>query len=247
LCADDPAMLEPSHAERARTLLAGSRTAALATLTSDFFPLVTTVEFIVDGAGNPVMVLPNLEPHVANAFRDPNAGLMVGGCLSLLGRLDAVPGVQQLELQDRYVAVHPGSARCVESLDWAWLRMDVHSVRFTDHGPWLELEDYRNAEPDPIAPFASGLIDTVNIELGHDLLLLARSVGSRPHASAVRLETMDRYGLDIIVTEPRGDRAGRIPFGERIDDPDEVVMRLAFEAAVAAERHRVTATSTTSA
>jgi hypothetical protein len=72
--------------------------------------------------------------------------------------------------------------------------------------------------------------------IGDDLLILARSIGGRIPATAVVVRGVDRYGLDVDITEPAGTSAGRIPFGDRIDRPGEVLARLAFEARLAHDR-----------
>jgi len=227
-------MYEPSPAERARTILAVHRTGALASLTSDFQPYVTSVAYLGDQGGNPVMVIANLEPHVRQAWLNAKAGMLIGDDVSILGTLEPVPGTQQIDLQPRYLEVHPDAERYVETLDFSWLRLVVSAVRW--RSTWLDLEDWANAEPDPLAPDAPRLLADVESMIGDDLLILARSIGGRIPATAVVVRGVDRYGLDVDITEPAGTSPGRIPFGHRIDRPGEVLARLAFEARLAHDR-----------
>ena len=69
---------EPSDAERGRTLLAASRTGALATVALDGgFPYGSLVAYTVDRAGRPLLCLSDLAEHSRNLAVDPRASLMV--------------------------------------------------------------------------------------------------------------------------------------------------------------------------
>ena len=68
---------EPTDAERGRTLLAASRTGALATVALDGgFPFGSLVAYAVDGAGRPLLCLSDLAEHSRNLAVDPRASLM---------------------------------------------------------------------------------------------------------------------------------------------------------------------------
>ena len=227
-------MLEPSRAERARTLIEHAASAVLATLFSDYLPFVTPVPMMADGAGNPVMVLTNLEPHVQHAWLDGKAGLTCGDRLTIQGTLEDVPGLEQVDLQGRYLRLHPDAHRRVESLDCAWLRLRVTNVRMDDE--WLAVADYANAEPDPLVVGAGDLVRQLNEDLQEDCVLLAQAVGGRLRATAAEFVGLDRYGLDVLVTEPKGRSLARVPFTERVDTSAKVIPAVAYMVRYARDR-----------
>jgi putative heme iron utilization protein len=233
--------MPPTPAERARTQLSLHRRATLATLDADYRPDVAPVPFLADGAGNPVMVLSRLDPHTSRAFQDQRAGLVVGDHVSLQGDLVAVPGIVQLDLQDRYLEVHPEAASYVESLAHAWFTLVVSHVRLRDHGTeaWLEVDDFANAAPDPITPAGPWLMAELSDLLSDDLLGLTRTVGGRLHARSAELVGIDRYGMAVIVddeADPDGDGRARIEFPDRLDQPEQVHPTVAFMVRTARSR-----------
>jgi putative heme iron utilization protein len=224
-------MTAPSPAERARTLLAGESEAVLATLDADYTPLLGPVPFVADADGHPVMVLSRLSRHTARAWLDPRAGLLVGDRLSLQGQLVTMPGMQQLAVQDRYLEAHPDTRTAVESLDFAWFRLDVMAASWTDDDGvvgWVTARDLADASPDPVAPHAPVLIAHLRDRLAEDLVELARTHGGQLHARSAAIVELDRYGLVLRAENPAGPHTVRIPFPERLDDPREVHSRVGY-------------------
>ncbi|MCU1344565.1 MAG: pyridoxamine 5-phosphate oxidase [Acidimicrobiia bacterium] len=218
-------MLAPSPAERARTVLSLASSGVLATLDADFSPLVAPVPFVDDGAGHPVLVLSRLNPHTDRAWLDPRAGMAVGDRLSLQGRLLAMNGSQQLAVQDRYLRAHPDARGKVESLDFAWFRLEVVAARWLDDDgdpQGLTAPDLADAEPDPLAPVAHLLLADLRDRLAEDLLLIARTIGGQPYAEAAVLTGIDRYGLALRVDNPSVTRTIRISFPKRLDSRAEL-------------------------
>lgn len=212
-------MLQPTLAEQARTAVAYAPTASLATVDSDGRPVVAPVPIIDDGSGRPVTVLSNLTTHTIRARRDARAAMSIADRLLLQGLLEPVPGLQQLELQPRFVAMHPTLTEQVESLDFSWFRLDVSRVRWTDDERtehWLRPEDLLGAEPDPLGHLDAADIADIAERLDDDLLLIVRSLGGRWLARSAELRGVDRYGIVVHVDEPGRRSLGRVPFPERL-------------------------------
>src|SRR5882757_272145 len=70
---------EPTDAERARTLFAYARHAALATVGVEpsGYPFGSLVGHALDDAGRPLLCLSDLAEHTTNLKADPRASLMV--------------------------------------------------------------------------------------------------------------------------------------------------------------------------
>ncbi len=96
----------PSHAERARTLVAQQRTGVLSTLTEDGFPYGSYVTFALHGA-TPVFLISAMASHTENLKRDARASLLVhehgatdplaNGRITLVGRCSRLPLRLRLE------------------------------------------------------------------------------------------------------------------------------------------------------
>jgi putative heme iron utilization protein len=142
---DRPPAGEPSHADRARALVAGARFGALATvaLEPEGHPFASLVAYVDDGAGHPVLLLSALAEHTRNARADPRASLLVTGDATaggdplaheratLLGRLS--PMADETTAPDagaRYLAAHPAAAGYAGLADFAFFRLLVASVRY---------------------------------------------------------------------------------------------------------------------
>ena len=222
---DTAIVLAPTLAEEARSAVSVASTASLATVDTDGRPVVAPVPIVDDGSGQPVTVLSNLTTHTVRARRDRRAAMSVAGRLLLQGELVDVPGLQQLELQPRFVALHPTLTEQVESLDFSWFRMAVDRVRWTDNDNdehWLRPEDIFGAEPDPLAHFNEADIADVADRLDDELLLIFRSLGGRWLARSSELVHIDRYGIVAVVDEPGRRSSARVPFPERLDSPSEL-------------------------
>ncbi|MFW2384104.1 MAG: pyridoxamine 5'-phosphate oxidase family protein [Acidimicrobiales bacterium] len=212
-------------AEQARSAVSVATTASLATVDTDGRPVVAPVPIVDDGSGQPVTVLSNLTTHTERARRDSRAAMSVAERLLLQGELVAVPGLQQLELQPRFVALHPTLTGQVESLDFSWFRLTVDRVRWTDDEDdehWLRPEDLFGAEPDPLADLTETDLGDIADRLDDDLLLIFRSLGGRWLARSAELVHIDRYGIVALVDEPGRRSRGRVPFPERLDESDEL-------------------------
>jgi hypothetical protein len=88
---------ERSPAEEARTLVAGGRLGALATLSEDGSPWASLVRYETLEDGTPLLQLSTLAEHGRNVVRDPRASLMIAeagldrGRVTLAGRVEALP------------------------------------------------------------------------------------------------------------------------------------------------------------
>ncbi len=222
---DASPVLEPTPAERARTILAEASRGALATLDIDGRPVVNPVPIASDGAGCPVTVLSNLTTHTTRARADQRASMSIGDRLLVQGDLVPVPGMQQHELTPAFLHHHPEMSTQVESLDFSWWRLVPTRVRwFGDDGVerWLRACDLAGAEPDPLVELGPDLVTSVADRLGEELVLLAKALAGRWLATDASLIQIDRYGLVAMVSEPGQRRPARIPFPDRLDRAGEI-------------------------
>ena len=170
---------EPSHAERCRTLVASASRGALSTLAADpeGYPYGSVASYGLDDRGNPLLFVSLMAEHTQNAMRDPRASLLVtepvpegadplaSGRVTLLGLLSTVAEDDRPTARDRYLEANPTAAYYIDFGDFVFYRLDVQSIRYVGgYGrmSWVDAGTYAEAEPDPLAAAAAGIIEHMN-------------------------------------------------------------------------------------
>jgi putative heme iron utilization protein len=217
-----PPAAEPTHAERARTLVAGSNRGVLSTLALDppGYPFGSIATYALDGAGRPIVFVSTMAEHTRNAAADPRASLIVAepvagvigdtpnpggsdplaaGRVTLVGDLLEVEPGERPAVRDVYLDANPSSAYYIDFGDFSFWRLEVRRVRYVGgYGrmSWVEAADYAAAEPDPLAGEpAAGIVEHMNAEHTGNLVLMARAFGARPEATSAVMTAVDRYGF----------------------------------------------------
>lgn len=219
-------MRTPSHAERARTLVAGERTGTLATLDESGFPYGSYITFALSG-GDPVFLVSTMAAHTQNLEKDDRASLLVhedgatdplaNGRVTLVGRCAkmAEPGAAR----DAFLALHPQSSYYVDFKDFGFYRLAVEKVRYIGgYGrmSWVDVEAWRAASVDPIAASAEGIITHMNEDHADALIAYARAFTTATETSDAVMVGVDRYGFEMSVMTAKGRRPARIAFDEPI-------------------------------
>jgi putative heme iron utilization protein len=242
-----PAAPEPTHAERARTLVGLGNRGVLSTVAADpgsggtegparvaGYPFGSVATYAVDEAGRPIVFVSTMAEHTRNAAADPRASLIVtepvaegsdplaAGRVTLIGELLEVTGEERPAVRDRYLAANPASAYYIDFGDFSFWRLEVAGVRYVGgYGrmSWVTASDYAAAQPDPLAADAGGIIEHMNADHADSLVLLARVLGGRADASEAVMTAVDRYGFDLVVGGPSGRAAVRLGFDAPVATP----------------------------
>lgn len=223
----------PSHAERARTLVARRTVGSLGTIALDpaGYPYGSFTTFAMDGP-DPIFLVSSLATHTKHLEADPRASLMVSeevaadplanGRVTLLGdcqKLDEPGGARET-----YLSVHPGAAYYADFTDFAFFRLRVASLRYIGgYGrmSWVDIDAWRAARPDPIAPHAEGILEHMNEDHAEALVLITRAFTRATAADSSVMTGVDRYGLTMSVKTDKGPRPARIAFPKPIETPDD--------------------------
>jgi putative heme iron utilization protein len=228
---------EPTDAERGRTLLAASKTGALATVALEGgFPFGSLVAYAVDEVGRPLLCLSDLAEHSRNLAADPRASLMASetgaGDPLALARVTVIGTVVELRDDARETALHAYLERHPDAFyaafdDFRLYRLDVSSVRYVGgfgRMSWVSADDHAAAEPDPLRPHVAGVVTHMNDDHPDALVAYCRVFGGRPATERAEMVGVDRYGFTMLATdEGATDRtAVRIPWGRRVDTVGEV-------------------------
>jgi len=224
-----PAAAEPSHAERARTLVAGQSRGALSTIALEpaGTPFGSVVTYGLDPVGSPVFFVSTLAEHTHNLDADPRASLLVvedtpggadplaSGRVTLLGTVAGVtdPG-ERAGARAAYLAANP-NAFYVDYGDFRCMRLAVTDVRYVGgfgRMSWVDGDAFAAAQPDPLAEAASTIVGHMNVDHADALVTLCHHVGSRPDVVRASMTAVDRYGFDV-VAELGGDRREALRIG----------------------------------
>jgi hypothetical protein len=223
----------PTHAERARTLLGKLRTGALATVAKEpeGHPYPSFVTFAVD-RGDPVFLISEMAEHTQNLRRDPRASLLAAesrsedplanGRVTLLGECGPVEE-GDASARESYLERFPNASYYCDFKDFHFWRLSVDSVRYIGgYGrmSWVGGDDWKAAEPDPLAAYAEGIVDHMNEDHADAMAVLCRAFSKAENAEKVAMTGIDRYGFEMSVTTERGPRPVRLAFPEPVSTPD---------------------------
>ncbi|HSO33148.1 MAG TPA: pyridoxamine 5'-phosphate oxidase family protein, partial [Labilithrix sp.] len=161
----------PTHAERCRTLVRQARSATLCTVARDpeGFPYGSLVTVATDAAGRPLLLISTLAEHTRNLIAQSAASVLLTepldahdqplavGRVTILGPCTRVPEEERSAVRETFLAQQPSSSYYVDFKDFAFYRLEPTSLRYVGgfgRMSWVSADDYRLAEPDPLADAA---------------------------------------------------------------------------------------------
>ena len=221
-----PQVPEPSHAERARTLLHQGRVGSLSTLSKrqPGFPFGSLMPFAMDAAGRPIFLISSMAMHTQNLVADPHASLLVtadaGGDplgaarVTLVGNVARSAEATLVEDRKLYLERHPNSTYWVDFDDFAFYKMDVIDVYYVGGFGvmgWVSAPDYGIAQADPLADVAAGILEHMNADHQDALILLAQEHAGLT-AQEAAMTAVDRLGFHVRVKTADGMKGARIAF-----------------------------------
>jgi len=230
-----PAPPEPSHAERARTLVAGGSRGALSTIAVEpqGSPFGSVVTYGLDPSGRPAFFVSTLAEHTRNLDADPRASLLVvedtpagadplaSGRVTLVGTVGELTDATERALaRSGYLAANP-AAFYVDYGDFRCLRLEITGVRYVGgfgRMSWVDPASYARAEPDPLVSAAAGIVGHMNTDHADALVALCRHQGGRPHVEQASMTAVDRYGFEV-VAGPTDGRLEALRIGFRSEQP----------------------------
>jgi putative heme iron utilization protein len=225
----------PTHAERARTLVARIPTGTLCTiaLEPEGYPYGSFVTVAFD-AGDPVFLISGLAEHTKNLERDPRASLLVAeggaddplanGRVTMLGLCTRVEG-DGASARAAFLAGHPNAAYYADFGDFAFWKLRVEAIRYIGgYGrmSWITQADWQSAEPDPLAPHAAGAIAHMNADHADAMVLYCKAFSRATDITSATMTGVDRYGFEMSAKTPEGPRPVRLAFASPVGTPDEL-------------------------
>jgi putative heme iron utilization protein len=230
----EPAVAEPSFAERARTLVSLARVGSLSTLSrkQPGFPFGSVMPYGLDEQGRPTFLISTMAMHTQNLKGDARASLLVtqndsdgdplgSSRVTLVGNAAPVPEAEVAAARKVYLTSHPNSKYWVDFEDFSFYRLDVVDVYYVGGFGvmgWVPASEYISSEPDPLAPSMREIIQHMNADHKDALLLLARRFAKIDSQEAT-MTAVDRLGFHVRLKTNDGMRGARIAFLREARDP----------------------------
>lgn len=234
--ATEPAVPEPTYAERAKTLVHVARVGTLSTVSQRIadFPFGSVAPYGLDECGGPTFLISTMAMHTQNVLGNDRASLLVteagaaedplgAGRVTLVGHVARTPESALASVRERYLARYENASYWVDFKDFAFFQMDVIDVYFVGGFGvmgWVSADNYRDAEPDPLANAAAGIINHMNGDHVEAMLLLARGIAG-VEAQDAKMTAVDRLGFHLRLTTAEGMRGVRIPFPREVRGGEE--------------------------
>jgi len=233
---DQPAVPEPSFAERARTLMYLGRVGSLSTLSRKRpgFPFGSVMPYALDQTGCPIFLISTMAMHTQNLLADPRASLLVtqpdadvdplgASRVALVGNVLPIPQGEIAEARKVYLARYENSKHWVDFGDFSFYRTEVVDVYYVGGFGvmgWIMASEYGQAQPDPLADAATGIIQHMNADHKEALILLARVLADIESQEAV-MTSIDRLGFHLRLKTHDRMRGARIAFSREVRNPAE--------------------------
>merc|ERR1719502_1055573 len=166
-----------TNAEEVRTLIEYSNGYGVLSTNSkqfDGFPTGSVVGFALDDAGYPFMVFSSMSAHTHDVLQDGKVSLTVlandfkgaaeGRCV-LIGEMSKLSDDNVASYREIYMKKHP-DAFWIDFGDFSYFKMDsIQSIRYIGgfaRAGSITSQDYLKAKADPIAAFASHVMNHMN-------------------------------------------------------------------------------------
>lgn len=200
------------------------------------FPFGSVMPYGLDERGRPIFLISTMAMHTQNLQADPRASLLVnqaqgesGGDplgasrVTLIGNVLTIPEPEVASARRLYVDRYANSKYWVNFEDFSFYRMDVVDVYFVGGFGvmgWVAAPDYGQAQPDPLADAAAGIIEHMNTDHREALVLIAR-VFAGINSQEASMTSVDRLGFHVHLKTEEGMKGARIAFLREVSNPLE--------------------------
>ncbi len=190
--------------------------------------------FGLDEGGRPTFLISTMAMHTHNLKADPRASLLVtqseagsdplgASRVTLIGNVLPVPELDLAGTRKLYLERYENSKYWVDFDDFSFYRMNVVDVYYVGGFGvmgWVAATDYDQAQPDPLAESATGIIDHMNADHADAMILIARAFAGMA-ADEARMTSVDRLGFHLRLKMPDGMKGTRIAFLREVTNPGE--------------------------
>ena len=210
------------------------------------FPFGSLMPYALDGQGRPIFLVSTMAMHTQNLLADPRASLFVtepgasgdplgASRVTLIGNVVRTPEPESAAARSVYLTRYPDSKYWVDFDDFSFYRMDVLDVYYVGGFGvmgWVAASDYSEAQSDPLAEHKSDIMQHMNADHKHALILLAKRFAGI-EAMEAAMTSVDRLGFNVRLKTQDGVHGARIAFLREVTNPTqtrEVFVEMAKQA-----------------
>jgi hypothetical protein len=198
------------------------------------FPFGSVMPYGLDASGRPIFLISTMAMHTQNLQADPRASLLVtqpdsngdplgASRVTLIGNVLTIPKADVPDARQLYLERYENSKYWVDFEDFSFYRMDVLDVYYVGGFGvmgWVAASDYNQAQPDPLADTATGIIEHMNTDHKDALILLVRALAGIESQEAA-MTSVDRLGFHVRLKTQDGMKGARIPFLREVSNPGD--------------------------
>ena len=214
-------VIRPSITDRARTIthVCTSGTLCTTSVMDDVekgSPFGSYVDYILDENGWPVLLLSDQSLHTVNIHQHPHVSLFAQlprsqsaqataalSRVTVMGTVEAVPAEALGPIKLAFTLVHQYAEQIVDSPKFAFYRIKPTKIYFSGGfgvmATWVDIKEYESARPDVLAQEVTNILSRINTEKQGELYLLCKHFLDLTDVDVVRIQAIDRLGVDLRV------------------------------------------------
>jgi putative heme iron utilization protein len=178
-------------------------------------PFGSYVDYMLDENGWPVMLLSTQSLHTQNIDYNPSVSLFCqlprtsATSAAALSRVTVMGIVEPVPLDDlsvlklAFTLIHQYSEQIVDSPRFSFYRIKPEKIFFAGgfgvQSTWVDVEEYVKSRPDVMAAETPIVLAKVNTEKQAELNLLCKHFLRLEGVTDVRIQAIDRLGIDLRV------------------------------------------------
>lgn len=212
--------IRPSVVDKARTITHVCTSGTLSTISSAAedhgVPFGSYVDYMLDGNGWPILLLSDQSIHTLNIRQSPSVSLFcqlprasnsqaAAGLsrVTMMGSVEPVPEADLSILKLAFILTHQYAEQIVDSPRFAFFRIKPEKIFFSGgfgvQSTWVDVDTYQLAKPDVMATEVPTVLSRVNSEKQAELVLLCKYFLDVENPEFVRIQAIDRLGIDLRV------------------------------------------------
>lgn len=212
--------IRPTTTDRARTVTYVCTSGTLCTTSVmeelNGAPFGSYVDYILDEKGWPVMLLSDQSMHTQNIKQQPlvslfcqlprsqstqsSAGL---SRVTIMGEIERVAEEELATLKLAFTIIHPYAEQIADSPRFSFYKIRPKKIYFSGGfgvmATFVDVPQYEAAKPDVLAQEVANVLSRVNLEKQTELLLLCKTFLGIEDVEFVRVQAVDRLGIDLRV------------------------------------------------
>eukprot|EP00697_Spironema_sp_BW2_P002813 gnl/Spiro4/13752_TR7340_c0_g1_i1.p1 gnl/Spiro4/13752_TR7340_c0_g1~~gnl/Spiro4/13752_TR7340_c0_g1_i1.p1 ORF type:complete len:352 (+),score=-36.95 gnl/Spiro4/13752_TR7340_c0_g1_i1:80-1135(+) len=230
----------PTLTDRARTIahICGGGTLCTTSVIDEVknYPYGSYVDYILDERGWPVLLLNSQSLHTQNIGEHSAVSLFVHlppghhahntgsesttaalSRVNIMGKIETIPANEINPLKFAYTLVHPYAEQIADSPKFSFMRLKPERIYFSGGfgvmSTWINVSDYEDSKPDVLAQDVPDVLSKTNSERQGELCLMCKHFLAIDQAENVRIQAIDRLGIDVRVR--KGDYTDEFRIGFR--------------------------------